>query len=397
MKSTDKSNRKHTIIKKIIKIFSVIFFIFLAFFLCAWINSIENSKGFTPYKYNENLNLSDDLQKIIYYGTLAANSHNSQMWKVKVIKDDTNNKQIIVRQDKTRLLLDLDTENRETMICIGAFISNIKTAAKALGYDVSMQVMAKNYFDDDIASLTLIKNTTSSTNTNVNANTSTNIFNIMSLTDANRKDYIKNPLSVSDISYIRSVDPNHILYYSNTTEEGKYIANAIINATSDSENNEKIGKQQSEWMRFSNKQAFSTKDGLTPEMLAQPMIVREFIYTIKNKNIMKTKAFKNDTIKATKKQTENCAGFYIITSDNQSVESLLNVGKDLQLLWFKATEKNISMHPMTISLLISPYKDNIANDLEIPDQHVNMILRAGYVKKIPYPVSMRRSISEIIE
>lgn len=370
------------------EIISIIILLIIAFILAGWLNDIKNKKGFPVYKYNQSLNISDDLQKIIYYGTLAANSHNSQMWKVKIVKDDQNNKEIIVKQDKTKLLSTLDPTNRETMICIGAFIGNVEISSKALGYDYTTKVLANNYFDDDIVSITFTKNSRTIDN---------NILGLMRITDTDRKNYLKTPISQTDVDYISSIDKNNILFYPKNTNEANYIESGIIGSLTTFEKNENMMKELEKWTRFSNSEAFETKDGLTPEMEAQPMIIRQLLYSIGTSKIIDNSLFKKLDISATKSQLKNCAGYIAITSDNNSVKNLVNVGRELQEFWIKGTEKNIAMGPLTTILLFSPWQDEISSKLSIPNKKVNMILRIGYVKQIRTPVSMRKDISQIIE
>lgn len=386
-KNKSKISKSEIFKSKTFKILIIIVLAVIVFILAAWLNDIKNSKGFGQYTYNPNLDVSDDLQQIIYYGTLAQNSHNVQMWKVKIISDNTNQKQITIMQDKTRLLSNINPSNHETMICIGAFISNIEQAAKCLGYDYSTKIIADDYFDDNIADITLAK---------TDQKVDKSLFKIMKLTDANRKYYMQDDIKKQDIEYITSVDSTHISYFDKDSQKGKYIANAIVDATKKFETMDSMLKEQQKWTRFSNEQAFNDKDGLTPEMLAQPLIMRQFLYTLSSTKIMESDAFKKSTISATENQVKNSAGFFVITSDTNSVEDLVNVGRNLQLFWFNATQKNISMHPLTIMLLLSPYKDEVETNLDIKNKQVNMILRAGYVKKIPYPVSLRRNIDQII-
>ncbi|MNO00123.1 hypothetical protein D3C81_2199320 [compost metagenome] len=54
------------------------------------------------------------------------------------------------------------------------------------------------------------------------------------------------------------------------------------------------------------------------------------------------------------------------------------------------------MNPMTQMLLEAPWKDEVSNKLNLNEKAVCMVLRVGYMNKLPTPISERRDISEII-
>ncbi len=95
-------------------------------------------------------------------------------------------------------------------------------------------------------------------------------------------------------------------------------------------------------------------------------------------------------------QVSSSAGWVIITSNDASVENLLDAGRRMQRLFLKIRERGIAIHPMTQILEEKPFNEQINSTLGITDP-VQFILRSGYVKNYPQPVSLRRPVEMILK
>lgn len=85
------------------------------------------------------------------------------------------------------------------------------------------------------------------------------------------------------------------------------------------------------------------------------------------------------------------AGWIVITSKDNSVLSLLESGKRLQRIWLKVQERNIAIHPMTQILEEEKTNKLVNSSIGITD-NIQFLLRVGYVKKYPKPVTLRRPV-----
>ena len=111
-------------------------------------------------------------------------------------------------------------------------------------------------------------------------------------------------------------------------------------------------------------------------------------------NVMKT-GFRQESIDKVKEQVSQSAGWLLITSKDNSVTTLLETGKRMQRLWLKIREKNIAIHPMTQVLEESSTNQMLNKSIGISD-NVQFILRTGYLKIYPEPVSLRRPVEWFI-
>ncbi len=102
-------------------------------------------------------------------------------------------------------------------------------------------------------------------------------------------------------------------------------------------------------------------------------------------------AFRDQNIDIVRKEVANSAGWLLITSKSNDVATLLDTGKRMQRLFLRVRERGIALHPMTQILEESPANQTVNESLGISDP-VQFILRTGYLKTYPEPVSLRRSV-----
>ena len=73
------------------------------------------------------------------------------------------------------------------------------------------------------------------------------------------------------------------------------------------------------------------------------------------------------------------------------MSTLLETGKRMQRLFLKVREKKIAIHPMTQILEEAPTRQLLNQSIGISD-NIQFILRMGYLKNYPEPVSLRRPV-----
>lgn len=322
------------------------------------------------------------LKSFIRYGTLAPSSHNAQMWKVKIL---SNNK-IKIFLDETRLLSEVDPNNRETFISLGAFIENISQIAQAYGYDTQVTPLAKSNNTKEIAELEFIKT----------KKYNKTIVKTLQKRHTNRSSYSKRAINQSVLNIFLQEFKENLYYYPLNSKEGQYIKNSLIESNKKQTNNDRKQKELANWMRLSWFDVLTKKDGITPKMMNMGLPIRLVVYTFLNKKSVTTDNFKQAGINKAKIQTENCAGFFVVTSKSTSPESLIDAGRILERFWLKATQNEISVHPMSQSLEELPWKDEINNKLNLGEP-VQMILRVGYVKRDNYPTSKRIPVNQLLK
>ena len=329
----------------------------------------NNSSGNSPLK--------DDEQAILYLASLAPSGHNTQPWFVKYIEPY----HWIIGNDKSRWLTGVDPTQRETMLSIGAFLQNVEYAASNLGYACQFTLLATSNQDENIMEVKL---------TNSNNSTKYDIQNIKQRRTV-RSNYSSEVLKKDDIAYLANNEPDFIHYIPNSSKEHQWLNEQTIEANRMQAYRDDAEKELAGWIRFSSKDAKAHCDGLTMASMEIEGMAAWYLRSFYGKADVMKNSFREKSIDSVKGQVAKSAGWLLITSKDNSVATLLETGKRLQRLLLKIRERNIAIHPMTQILEEDATKQTLHSSLGISD-NVQFILRTGYVKNYPQPVSLRRPV-----
>lgn len=325
----------------------------------------------------EKISFEPDERAILSLASLAPSGHNTQPWFVKYIEPY----HWIVGNDKSKWLPAVDPTQRETILSIGAFIQNLEYAANSIGYSCQFNLLAATNQDEDVVE---IKLATASNTAN---------YDIQKIKRRRtiRSNYLSDLLKKEDLAYLMNGEGDFIQSIPNTAKEHTWLNEQTIEANRTQSYRDPAQSELANWIRFSSKDAEQHADGLTlASMEIEGMagwILRNFY---SKKNVMK-KGFREQSIDTVKEQVSQSAGWLIMTSKDNSVATLLDTGKRLQRLLLKIREKNIAIHPMT-QILEEPILNKSVNQSIGISDTIQFLLRVGYVKDYPEPVSLRRSV-----
>jgi hypothetical protein len=325
----------------------------------------------------ETISFKPDEREILWLASLAPSGHNAQPWLIKYEKPY----HWIVSNDKSKWLPAVDPTQRETILSIGAFIQNLEYAASHRGYTCQFNLVAMNNQAENIVEVKLIK-----------ANNTLN-YDVRKIKSRRtiRSNYLSIPLKKDDLDYLTKEETDFIHFIPNTAKEHTWLNEKTIEANRIQTYRDAAQSELADWIRFSSKDAEQHSDGLT---LASMEIKGFSAWILRNfyskSNVMK-KDFREKSLDTVKKQVSQSAGWLIITSKENSVGALLETGKRFQRLLLKIRERNIAIHPMTQILEEPAINKTINQSIGIKD-NIQFVLRVGYVKDYPEPVSLRRSV-----
>jgi hypothetical protein len=334
----------------------------------------QNDKNKIPIK--------DDEREILFLASLAPSGHNTQPWRVKYIEPY----HWIIGNDKSKWLPAVDPTQRETILSIGAFIQNLEYAAGNFGYSCQFTLMAASNQDENIVEVKL------------NKGNSTAKFDIQKIKHRRtvRSNYLNDILKKEDAAYLTNEENDSINYIPNTAKEHQWLNEQTIEANKIQAYRDNAQEELANWIRFSSKDAAEHCDGLTTgsmEIEGLPGWVLRNFYG--KQNAMK-KSFREQSIDKVIKQVAQSAGWLLITSKDNTVSTLLETGKRMQRMFLKVRDKNIAIHPMTQVLEETSTNAMVNTSLGISDT-IQFILRTGYLKNYPEPVSLRRPVEQFIQ
>jgi len=324
-----------------------------------------------------NFPLRPDEIAILYLASLAPSGHNTQPWLVKYVEPY----HWIVGNDNTKWLPGVDPTQRETILSIGTFLQNLEYAASNLDYTCQFTILAKNNQDENIMDVKLTPQN------------NTPKFDTQKIIQRRtvRSNYLNDILKGEDLSYLLNGEQDFLHFITNTTKEYQWLNEQTIEANRIQCYRDAAEMELANWIRFSSKDAAEHCDGLTLAGMEIEGIPAWILRNFYGKANVMQKKFREQSIDKVKTQVAQSAGWLLISSKDNSVAALLETGMRMQRIFLKVRDKNIALHPMT-QILEETATEKILNpSLGISDK-VQFILRLGYLKNYPQPVSLRRPV-----
>jgi len=347
---------------------------------------VSDRKPFLRSDIDEHNNYKSTLlpeeKEILYLASLAPSGHNTQPWIIKHI----NPYHWIIANDKSKWLPAVDPAQRETILSIGAFIQNIEYAAGNLGYSCDFTMLASSNRDEDIMEVNLRK-----TNNKLVFDT-----NKIKFRRTVRSGYLREAIKKDDIGFLINNDKDYFQFFPNNSKEYSWLNEQTIEANRQQAYRDDAQSELADWMRLSSKDAKKYCDGLTTASMEINGIPGWFVRNFYSREDVMSKNFREQGLDKVKEQVGSSGGWLLITSKNNSTETLIETGKRLQRMLLKTRERNIAIQPMTQILEEPIYKDTLHNSIGISD-NIQFILRTGYIKNYPEPVSLRRPVELFVK
>lgn len=325
--------------------------------------------------------LTTDEREILYLASLAPSGHNTQPWFINHMEP----LHWIICNDKSKWLPAVDPTQRETILSIGAFIQNLEYAANNLGYVCQFSLMADTNQDEKVMD---VKMTRSGDQLRYNTNSIVQRRTV-------RSNILTGGLKTEDIRLLIDNEPDLIHFIPRTAKAYHYLNEQTIEANRVQSYRNAAQKELADWIRFSNKDAERYRDGLTPGSMEIEGISGWVVRNFYGKSNVMGKSFRDQNIDRVEKQVTSSAGWFLITSKDASVTNLIESGRRMQRLFLKVRDKNIAIHPMTQILEEASIHKGLNASIGMSDP-VQFILRTGYVKNYPEPVSLRRPVEWLI-
>jgi len=317
-------------------------------------------------------------KEILYLASLAPSGHNTQPWFVHYIEPY----HWIIGNDKSKWLPAVDPSQRETVLSIGAFIQNLEFAANNYGYICTFNLLAATNQDEDLMEVRLHKS----------IGVPKYDTDKIRMRRTVRSGYLADALTKEDSAYLQSGETDFSHFIPHGSKEFKWLNEQTIEANRIQAYRNAAQKELSEWIRFSSREAKRHCDGLTTAGMELDGIAGWYLRNFyQQKNVMDNK-FREHGIDKVKKQVSKSAGWLIITSKENSVAKLVETGKRLQRIFLKVRDRNIAIHPMSQILEEEETKTQVNATIGL-NEEIQFILRLGYLKNYPDPVTLRRPVN----
>ena len=314
------------------------------------------------------------IKQVLYYGTIAPSSHNTQPWSFKVI-----NSTVEVYVDDKRTLKYSDPRKWETYLSLGACLTNLLEAAKA--YDALEKV---NIFPEVsnrklIAQIILKKGSKS-----VNFN----LLRAIKQRQTNRSNYLSKSVSVDLLKKWQKMATSDMVSAIIVGDRTKIkeIAQLQYDATMKAFSDKKFREELSLWVRNNLTRAH---DGMPGYVTNIPLLL-SFLgsWMIKNINIGKMQGG------VEKKWILSSPTILILTIKKNNPENLLKAGQVFEQIAIDVTANSL-VYPPLCAIIETPEVSKKLKSLLNTDETPVMLIRIGYSNK-RYKFAPKRKVEEVL-
>lgn len=303
----------------------------------------------------------------------APSGHNTQPWLFKI-----NDSNIEIRPNFNKSLSIVDFDNRELFISLGCAVENLCIAASFKGYST---VVSNN--QEGIITINLTK---------LDSVTTNSLFAQIAVRQTNRSVYNRKIVPIDTIKILEALplEPGVNLHlYETGTPDYDTISNFVYRGNTLQMQNEAFKLELRQWMRFNKKHQNETNDGLSYAVFGAPNLPKFIVKPIMSKAVNEKSQNKGD-----KKKIESSSHFVLFTTNNNTVDEWINLGRSLERFLLKSTELGIAHSYLNQPNEIRELSEQMAGSLDISLEHPTILLRIGYGEKMPY--SKRKGIEDVI-
>jgi hypothetical protein len=314
---------------------------------------------------------SSPLMTLVHYATLAANGHNTQPWKFS-IKDNA----IEIHPDYSRRLPVVDPYDRELWISLGCSLENLLVAARASGYTtevtypdradfIHVQLAADTPQDSPLfGAIPLRQNTRSAYDGRLVKNESLDQLQALQLEPGVALQFATNPTAMETI-----------LEYVNLGNLAQYADTAFVD-------------ELTEWLRFNQKEALSSLDGLYSICSGNPQVPR----FIGRMFVAVTKPQQQADADAAKFRTS--PGAVVVASASDDKVSWVRTGQVYERLALKMTSLNIKSAFLNQPIEVSTLRGQFQSAMGLGSSLPQLLVRFGYAEAMPR--SLRRPVEQVL-
>ncbi len=314
-------------------------------------------------------------KQIIEYAAMAPSGHNAQPWKF-----SAEGHFIKIEPDFNRSLPVADADHHELYISLGCALENLILAAAHFGYSANVHYD----FNGNANSILIHLFETETPSEDA-------LFEAIPKRHVNRAHYNPAPIPTDMMEELKTVAKEEDVDLIWITDAG--LLEEITALTKEACRlqfaNEAYKKELLQWIRFNEKTARSTNDGMLSESLdtlAVPTAVGTFFFE-------KFVTPRSESNKA-EALIENSSALVLFTARENTRENWVKLGRSFERFALAATLKNLSHSHLNMPCETASIREKMKDLLRLQDEPL-LLIRIGYALE-QMPGSYRRPYEEII-
>jgi nitroreductase len=313
-------------------------------------------------------------REIARYGTLAANSHNTQPWRFAISAD-----RIEIIPDLRRATPAVDPDHHHLFASVGCAAQNIVEAAPAFGLEAVPEVTTPD--GETRVSLALGSGPTRRSPE----------FEVIPQRQCTRSEYDGTPLSASELRQLQAAaeTPGVDAIILNAAQPVSEVAEFVATGSDAQVRDPEFVAELKEWIRFSSAEALEKRDGLFSGCAGNPTMpawlgrrVFDFVFT---ENAEREKYIK---------QVTSSSAVVVFTAKQNDKAHWVEVGRAYQRFALVATALGLKHAFVNQPVEVPEVREQFASYLGIGDRRPDLLIRVGRAPAMPR--SLRRALDDVI-
>lgn len=313
------------------------------------------------------------LKELVRYATLAPSSHNTQCWKFR-LEDQT----ISILPDFSRRCPIVDPDNHHLYVSLGCAAENLVQAARAQG--LSGQVN----FDpsgDGVVRISLAPSEV----------VVTPLFEAIPNRQCTRNEYDRQPLTASELKLLETVgagDGVRVVMLTHPAEI-ETVLDYVIQGNTAQFNNSAFLKELKSWIRFNDREATLTGDGLSGRTTGNPPIPRwagnllsQLLFRVQTENDKNARYIRSS------------AGIAVFVSDVDDKTHWVEAGRCYERFALQATVLSIRNAFVNQPVEEASLRPKFAAALGLGEGRPDLVVRFGRGPEMPR--SLRRPVEAVL-
>jgi hypothetical protein len=313
-----------------------------------------------------------DLNYLVHYARLAANSHNTQPWLFSL-----DGSRVSIGPDMTRATPVVDPDGHHLYASLGCAAENLSLAAGAAGAAATISL------DDDSGRVEIDLAQT--------APSRDPLFDAILERQSTRSDYDGRALPAADleaISEAASIDGCEVMLLTDKAKIDQVLELAVAANTHQVDDSAFV-RELRKWLRFNGAQAIDTRDGLYVGCTGNPSLppwLGQMLF-----GFFLSAESENDKLV---RQVRSSAGLAILVSDRDDKPHWVTAGRASQRFALKAASLGVRHAFVNQTVEVAETRRQLADLLGLGDRRPDLVMRFGYAP--PMPKSLRRPVEAVI-
>jgi hypothetical protein len=317
---------------------------------------------------------SPEARDFVRFSTLAANSHNTQAWRFRLISGG-----IEIRPDLSRRLSAVDPDNHHLFASLGCAAENLAIAAAARGragelnFSPEQDGVVRFAFGDGPPP-------------------PSDLFDAITMRQSTRGDYDSRPVSDRDLRALRAAAgavPGVDLVLITDRPQIDRVRDLVLAGNGAQMADPAFMRELKAWLRFTPRQAMRTGDGLFSATSGNPMLPAwlgslaiDTMFTVGAEN------------EKYARQIASSAGIAVFAAERDDPEHWVLAGRACQRFALQATALGLKHAFINQPVEVATLRPELAQLIGLPGRRPDIVMRFGYGSALPF--SARRPLRAVL-